>query len=73
MNSNGCRIKSGLHAIVRLKLFTTDNLPYEQIGKNEPVCIADDVPFEIPDNWAWIRLESDQARKSPRPLRWQIL
>ena len=24
-----------------------DNLPYEKIGKNEPVCIADDVPFEI--------------------------
>ena len=36
----------------------TDNLPYEQIGKNEPVCIADEVPFEIPDNWEWVRLGS---------------
>ena len=35
-----------------------DNLPYEQIGKNEPVCIADEVPFEIPDNWEWVRLGS---------------
>jgi len=35
-----------------------DNLPYEQIGKNEPVCIADEVPFEIPDSWEWIRLRS---------------
>ena len=33
-----------------------DNLPYEKIGKNEPVCIADDVPFEIPDSWEWVRL-----------------
>ena len=23
-------------------------MPYEKIGKNEPVCIAEDVPFEIP-------------------------
>ena len=35
-----------------------DNLPYEKIGKNEPVCIADDVPFEIPDSWEWLRLGS---------------
>ena len=32
-----------------------DNLPYEKIGKNEPVCIADDVPFEIPESWEWVR------------------
>ena len=25
-----------------------DNLPYEKVGKNEPVCIADEIPFEIP-------------------------
>ena len=33
-----------------------DNLPYEKIGKNEPVCIADEVPFEIPESWEWGRL-----------------
>ena len=33
-----------------------DNLPYEKVGKNEPVCIADEVPFEIPENWEWVRL-----------------
>ena len=33
-----------------------DNLPYEKVGKNEPVCIADEVPFEIPDSWEWVRL-----------------
>ena len=36
--------------------FSTDNLPYEKVGKNEPVCIADGVPFEIPDSWEWTRL-----------------
>ena len=35
-----------------------DNLPYEKVGKNEPVCIADEVPFEIPDSWEWVRLGS---------------
>ena len=26
------------------------------MGKNEPVCIADEVPFEIPESWEWVRL-----------------
>ena len=34
----------------------SDNLPYEKVGKNEPVCIADEVPFDIPDSWEWVRL-----------------
>ena len=33
-----------------------DNLPYEKVRKNEPVCIADEVPFEIPESWEWVRL-----------------
>ena len=33
-----------------------DNTPYEKVGKNEPVSIADDVPFDIPDSWKWCRL-----------------
>ena len=36
----------------------SDNLPYEQIGNREPVCIADEVPFEIPESWEWCRLGS---------------
>ncbi len=35
-----------------------DNLPYEKVGKNEPICIAEGVPFEIPENWEWVRLGS---------------
>ena len=33
-----------------------DNLPYEKVGDQEPVCIADEVPFEIPETWEWVRL-----------------
>ena len=33
-----------------------DNLPYEKIGKNEPVCIADEVPFDVPESWEWCRI-----------------
>ena len=47
-----------------------DNLPYEKVGNNEPVCIADEVPFEIPENWEWVRLieicEYIQRGKSPK-------
>ena len=35
-----------------------DNLPYEKIGKNEPVCIADEVPFDIPESWEWVRFKN---------------
>ncbi|MDW1133231.1 restriction endonuclease subunit S, partial [Mannheimia haemolytica] len=32
-----------------------DNLPYE-IKAGQERCIADEVPFEIPQNWIWVRL-----------------
>ena len=38
--------------------FSTDNLPYEKVGKNESVCIADEVPFEIPESWEWAKIET---------------
>ena len=34
-----------------------DNLPYEKRGKDIR-CIADEIPFEIPDSWEWARLGS---------------
>ncbi len=38
--------------------------------ESEPICIEDEIPFEIPDNWTWARLESVtayiQRGKSPK-------
>ena len=34
-----------------------DNSYYEKIG-SVVICIDEEVPFEIPDNWEWMRLES---------------
>ena len=36
-------------------MYPSDNLPYEKVGKNEPVCILDEVPFDIPESWEWVR------------------
>ena len=43
-----------------------DNLPYEKVGKNDPVCIADEVPFEIPENWEWVRLKNITVKEIKR-------
>ena len=40
------------------KYTSADNLPYEKVGKNEPVCIADEAPFEIPESWEWAKIET---------------
>ncbi|OOF54567.1 restriction endonuclease subunit S, partial [Rodentibacter myodis] len=32
-----------------------DNIPYEMIDGVER-CIADEVPFKLPENWCWVRL-----------------
>jgi len=34
-----------------------DNLPYEKCGL-EVRCIADEVPFEIPSSWGWVRFSN---------------
>ena len=32
---------------------------YEKIGKKgEPVCIDDEIPFDIPNNWEWVRINT---------------
>ena len=36
-------------------IFRRDNSHYEKIG-NEERCIDDEIPFDIPDNWEWVRL-----------------
>ncbi|WP_303820923.1 restriction endonuclease subunit S [Ruminococcus flavefaciens] len=46
------KIKKEKHESV---IVTRDKVPYEIIDGKER-CIADEVPFEIPDNWCWCRL-----------------
>ena len=47
-----------------------DNTPYEKIG-DEVRSLADEVPFDIPDSWEWVRLGtllgiiSDGTHKTP--------
>ena len=38
-------------------IFRRDNSHYEKRGSEE-VCIDDEIPFEIPENWAWCRFET---------------
>lgn len=35
---------------------TTDNCHYEKFSGKEAVCIEEEIPFEIPEGWAWCRL-----------------
>ena len=45
------KIKKSKHESV---IVTRDKIPYEIIDGKER-CIADEVPFEIPDSWCWCR------------------
>lgn len=31
---------------------------FERRGKSDPVCIDEEIPFDIPDSWCWARIES---------------
>ena len=48
----------------------SDGRRYEKRGKGEPVCIDDEIPFDIPEGWEWARLEGIttyiQRGKSPK-------
>lgn len=46
------KIKKDKHESV---IVTRDKIPYEIIDGEER-CIADEVPFELPDSWCWCRL-----------------
>ena len=46
-----------LHVQVIVKQPSSDNTPYEKIG-DEVRSLADEVPFDIPDSWEWVRIRS---------------
>lgn len=48
------KIKKDKHESV---ILTRDKIPYEIIDGKER-CIADEVPFELPESWCWCRLGS---------------
>lgn len=44
---------------------------YERVGKNEPVCIDEELPFEIPEKWEWARLGTiaySRGQKKPTDI-----
>ena len=40
------------------RIYRENGIWYEQVGNAEPKDISEDIPFEIPENWAWCRLEN---------------
>ena len=41
-----------------LYTFYTDNLHYEKFADGSVKCIEDEIPFDVPEGWAWSRLHS---------------
>ena len=39
-------------------IFRRDGHFYESINGGEPTCIDEEIPFEIPNSWEWVRLNS---------------
>ncbi len=43
-----------------------DKIHYEKVGKNPPVSIEDELPFEIPESWEWVRLKEITCKEIKR-------
>ena len=43
---------------IMIKYLFSDNLHYEKFQDGTVKCIEDEIPFEIPEGWAWCRLYS---------------
>ena len=50
-------------------IFKENNHYYEKIGNNEPICIDDEIPFDVPDNWEWCRMENIIQLVSGRDMK----
>ena len=44
--------------LVRDTLKPVDNLHYEKFSDGTVKCIEDEIPFDVPDNWEWVRIKT---------------
>ena len=52
-----------------LYTFYTDNLHYEKFPDGSVKCIEDEIPFELPEGWAWARLASILSLSSGKSIK----
>jgi type I restriction enzyme S subunit len=52
------------------RIYRENGVWYEQVGTATPKDISDEIPFEIPENWAWCRLGSicDYLHRGKSPV-----
>lgn len=53
---NDCERGSEAPQVLYSPLSYGDNLHYEKFADGSVKCIEDEIPFELPDGWAWSRL-----------------
>ena len=56
------------------RIFRRDGHFYESINGGKPTCIDDDIPFEIPDSWEWVRVKelcNPVNGKAFKPHEWK--
>ena len=56
-------------------IYKKNNHFYEKIGNDEPICIDDEIPFEMPESWECVRLgafNEIERGGSPRPIKQYI-
>ena len=53
------------------RIYRENGVWYEQVGTAAPKDISDEIPFEIPENWEWVRLpmvgELNRGKSQARP------
>lgn len=50
------------------RIYRENGVWYEQVGTAAPKDISDEIPFEIPENWAWCRLKNICSKFSTGPF-----